>query len=485
MFPYAPHGDEYQILLAAKTGNLELLQRLRNQAGGNEAFRRKCAFVEERGGFTCLHIAAERGYLQICRFLIEEVRIKVDFKTDKGDIPLLLAAINGHFRVAKYFIIRGADVEMGDYQGTTCLHIAAENENKEMMQLLLLRGADIEAHSVRGTPLQCAASRASVESVRFLLSRDADPNAVSPLSVSPLVGAILCSSYELLELLLQAGADPDQLSRGLSPLAVAAMKNDTRFLRSLLVARADPNIVTKELLFPIEYAAKMGNTEGLTILFPVTKKLSHYPNWSIRGIENHFHTESAKELDGRKHGTFEKGTLDAFIQLLDLLGKDEMSREDYSGAVESFSSAIYLQPDNPRFLSNRSKCWESLNEPHFALHDAEASVMLNPDRNSPFRLGAAWMHLKNYNKACSYFSMALMLDPENMQIKKAFSFTLKHAILGFAEWDLLKAVKILASRVPFCVTFYRRLGDLTESDPSEAMQVLTTFLDRPDLPNLL
>ncbi|GFP93385.1 hypothetical protein PHJA_001482900 [Phtheirospermum japonicum] len=55
------NGDD--ILKAAIAVNLELLRDLRN-----EAFRRKCESAAAGAeGLTCLHFAAERGYIKICR----------------------------------------------------------------------------------------------------------------------------------------------------------------------------------------------------------------------------------------------------------------------------------------------------------------------------------------------------------------------------------------------------------------------------------
>ncbi|KAL3635830.1 hypothetical protein CASFOL_020377 [Castilleja foliolosa] len=79
-------------------------------------------------------------------------------------------------------------------------------------------------------------------------------NVVSPLSVSPLMSAIYCRSYELLEMLLKADAHPKKLLP-----------------------------FFQELLLPIEYAAEV-----------VTESHLCYPDWSIRVIENCFHSESAK-----------------------------------------------------------------------------------------------------------------------------------------------------------------------------------------------
>ncbi|KAL3623909.1 hypothetical protein CASFOL_032725 [Castilleja foliolosa] len=468
--------DDKEILVAAKTGNLELLQ-FRDEAGNNEAFRLKCERLSEFVG-TCLHVAAMKGNVEMCRFLIEEVKINIDIGAYLGESPLVMAALYEQFRAAEYLINQGANVKMSSYRGTTFLHTAAMFGNREIMQLLLLKGADIEAHSVKGTPLQYAAAFGKVESVRFLLSLGADPNAVSPLSVSPLMGAIRCRSPELLELLLKAGADPNKMSRGLSPLAIAANENDTQFLKLLLAAGANPNSLTAELLLPIEYAAKVGNVEGLIILFLVTERHSRYPNWTIRGIENRFHSESAK--------TQIKEMQDSLFRKLDDQGKDAAKSKDYARAVEMFSKAIYLRPDNARLLSNRSLCWANLNEPHFALYDAEKSLKRKPNwRKALYRAGSASMLLKNYHKASLLYKKASTLEPNNMEIKKGLSLALKHVVLLQAERDPITMAAFLALQFHISDTFFMNLHELAKKDPKEAMKTLGKFLDDQDLSRLL
>ncbi|KAL3633568.1 hypothetical protein CASFOL_022330 [Castilleja foliolosa] len=83
--------------------------------------------------------------------------------------------------------------------------------------------------------------------------------------------------------------------RGLSPLAIAAKENDTQFLRLLLAAGANPSSPSAlSFCYPLSMFSEVGKAEGLTILHPVTESHSRYPDWSICGIENRFHSESAK-----------------------------------------------------------------------------------------------------------------------------------------------------------------------------------------------
>lgn len=47
-------------------------------------------------------------------------------------------------------------------------------------------------------------------------------------------------------------------------------------------------------LKPIEHAASARNLDGVTILFPVTLRIPDYPDWSIHGIMNYFHSDKAR-----------------------------------------------------------------------------------------------------------------------------------------------------------------------------------------------
>ena len=53
---------------------------------------------------------------------------------------------------------------------------------------------------------------------------------------------------------LQAGADPNLFFSGISPLGVAAIEGDTKFLKRLLKAKADPDAVNFYIsLFLLSY----------------------------------------------------------------------------------------------------------------------------------------------------------------------------------------------------------------------------------------
>lgn len=62
---------------------------------------------------------------------------------DDGQPLLIRAAQNGHIRVMKLLLDRGADVNIRDDKGLTALFVAASLSDPKMVQLLLSKGADV------------------------------------------------------------------------------------------------------------------------------------------------------------------------------------------------------------------------------------------------------------------------------------------------------------------------------------------------------
>ncbi|XP_044410650.1 protein TANC2 isoform X4 [Triticum aestivum] len=135
--------------------------------------------VEDVGqleGFSALHIAASKGSLEVCRYLVEELLVDVDLVDKEGRTPLLFATYhNGG--TAEYLLDHGANQDKADHDGSTLLHYAAELGNCEMVELLLAKGAYVEPVSACGTPLHVAAGKGHYGAMKILLDHNADAGA--------------------------------------------------------------------------------------------------------------------------------------------------------------------------------------------------------------------------------------------------------------------------------------------------------------------
>jgi ankyrin repeat protein len=115
------------------------------------------------------------------------------------------------------------------YAGDTALHLAAAAFRRPVAELLVAHGADCRARNRRGAePLHYAADTnhwdpvAQAETIKYLLSVGAEPNALDHSGVAPLHRAVRTRSLPAVQALLDGGANPRVRSKsGATPLHLA------------------------------------------------------------------------------------------------------------------------------------------------------------------------------------------------------------------------------------------------------------------------
>jgi ankyrin repeat protein len=115
------------------------------------------------------------------------------------------------------------------YAGDTALHMAAAAFRRPVAQLLVAHGADCRARNRRGAqPLHYAADAnhwdptAQAETIEYLLSVGADPNALDSSGVAPLHRAVRTRSLPAVRALLDGGAKQRAPNKaGSTPLHLA------------------------------------------------------------------------------------------------------------------------------------------------------------------------------------------------------------------------------------------------------------------------
>ena len=115
------------------------------------------------------------------------------------------------------------------YAGDTALHMAAAAFRRPVAELLIAYGADCRAKNRRGAePLHYAADAnhcsptAQAETIAYLISIGADPNALDISGVAPLHRAVRTRSLPAVRALLDGGANPRQPNKsGSTPLHLA------------------------------------------------------------------------------------------------------------------------------------------------------------------------------------------------------------------------------------------------------------------------
>ncbi|XP_026076788.1 small glutamine-rich tetratricopeptide repeat-containing protein alpha-like isoform X1 [Carassius auratus] len=95
-------------------------------------------------------------------------------------------------------------------------------------------------------------------------------------------------------------------------------------------------------------------------------------------------------------------------------GNDQMKVENYSAAVEFYSKAIQLNPQNAVYYCNRAAAYSKLGNYAGAVQDCERAIGIDPNYSKAYgRMGLALASLNKHSEAVSYYKKAMELDPDN------------------------------------------------------------------------
>mmetsp|Transcript_21062 Transcript_21062/g.35519 ORF Transcript_21062/g.35519 Transcript_21062/m.35519 type:complete len:241 (+) Transcript_21062:185-907(+) len=133
LFMACDHGDIYRVK--------ELV---------NETHEEDIVNKPEKHNRTPLHMAARKGYTEICDLLLAN-GADLEFKTIHGCTALYFAVLSAKVEMVEV-LADGycADVNTADVGNLTPLHIACEKGYADIVKSLLLLGADYKAVDIRG-----------------------------------------------------------------------------------------------------------------------------------------------------------------------------------------------------------------------------------------------------------------------------------------------------------------------------------------------
>nr|XP_029489578.1 small glutamine-rich tetratricopeptide repeat-containing protein alpha-like [Oncorhynchus nerka] len=95
-------------------------------------------------------------------------------------------------------------------------------------------------------------------------------------------------------------------------------------------------------------------------------------------------------------------------------GNDQMKVEKFGAAVEFYSKAIAINPQNAVYYCNRAAAYSKLGNYAGAVQDCELAIGIDPNYSKAYgRMGLALASLNKHTEAVGYYKKALELDPEN------------------------------------------------------------------------
>jgi hypothetical protein len=149
-------------------GNYSALEKLLEHARGVAGFDINVADTDH--GFTAIMVAAQEGHIRIARMLIR-AGSALDLVSLGGQTALHLAVAKGGGVIAYYLLVAGAPVDAVDHVGRTPLMDAARLNTPARVVLLVQRGASVTKRNEHNgwTALQFAAAVCARESVYQLL----------------------------------------------------------------------------------------------------------------------------------------------------------------------------------------------------------------------------------------------------------------------------------------------------------------------------
>jgi|GEM_PF-3311205 len=226
-------------------------------------------------GSTYLHRVAYKGdFGKVYRALRQGT--KIDEIDSKGRTALFYAIYQSSvyrqrnkYRMARYLIKKGADINKTDFSGRTPLHEAIRYGNSHLATLLIHKGAVITTRDSMGTtPLHEAGRNGMKNVAKMLIARGADINAGDKSGWTPLHEAAGKKNHKLIKILLENNADANAVNEdGNLPLHLACCENN--IISVLYLVRATGKFINLKNIFgktPLFYSVRLGSVPASALL---------------------------------------------------------------------------------------------------------------------------------------------------------------------------------------------------------------------------
>jgi len=219
------------------------------------------------GGFTVVYMAAESGYREIVRYLVEEQGASYEETSDDGQTPLSGAAAYGRLEVVRYLVERAIADDCADYINrarenlATPIYIAAMKHNEAVVRLLGDAGADLDrATDLGSSPMYTAAYAGDLGILQYLLDKGADPNNIHHVDGgTPLLAAAQAGNLDCVRAIVEVVGANRVADNTCSALYAAAQNGHISTVKYLAGQGADLEYVVQTTgMSALSVAASLG-----------------------------------------------------------------------------------------------------------------------------------------------------------------------------------------------------------------------------------
>ncbi len=92
--------------------------------------------IQDKYGWTPLHLAIRRGREEMVRYLIEEKNANINIQDKSGWTPLMEAIMDDFSNIVKYLVEKGADLTIANKRGVTAPMLAQKFGRVSMFEYL-------------------------------------------------------------------------------------------------------------------------------------------------------------------------------------------------------------------------------------------------------------------------------------------------------------------------------------------------------------
>ncbi|XP_044726615.1 serine/threonine-protein phosphatase 6 regulatory ankyrin repeat subunit B-like [Chrysoperla carnea] len=289
------------------------------------------------GGSTPLHFAVYNGYSQVVEVLLEyNANVNVREKTSL-ETPLHKSARSKNVEICEMLLNKGVDVDAGERNGLTALHIVTQEGSNDIVKLLLERGAEVDSKTKYNiTPLYFSAQRGQQEIIETLLKFGADINCRNMDGNRALHIASQFGHVKVVTTLLEYGCDINSRDiDGKTALHIASHEGRFKVFTTLLEYGCDINSRDKVGNTALHIASHLGHNEVVTTLLEYGSDINIMTYSYLSPLDYAKTAKKAKTIEILKRHIVRMKTANLYVSQRNLRSVDEISFPDFQEKCEN------------------------------------------------------------------------------------------------------------------------------------------------------